>query len=177
MLANSVKVVQDPICKRCGKALESIPHALFWCSKPRKRVSQQSPSVAESLSWIPPPLGNLKLNTDVAVKVDLSFIVGEALALREGLLFVQSLSLFVEWIESDAINVVNAILDMEAYLSFDGLMINDVKALCKSVGVVHCQAISRKRNGLAYTLAFLACSSSEILSWFNVEPSCIFSLR
>ncbi|KAL5770360.1 hypothetical protein ACOSP7_014514 [Xanthoceras sorbifolium] len=167
------KVVQDPICKRCGKALESIPHALFWCSKPRK----QFPSVAESLSWIHPPLGSLKLNTDVTVKVDLPFIVGEALALREGLLFVQSLGLFVEWIESDAINVVNAILDKEASLSFDGLVINDVKALCKSIGVVHCQAISHKQNGLAYTLASLACSSSEVLSWFNVEPSCFFSLR
>ncbi|KAL5784813.1 hypothetical protein ACOSQ2_007205 [Xanthoceras sorbifolium] len=91
-----------------------------------QRVSQQSPSVADLFS----------------------VAVGEALALREGLLFVQSLSLFVEWIESDAISVVNAILDMEAYLSFDGLVINDVKALCKSVGVIHCQAISRKRNGL-----------------------------
>ncbi|KAL5834396.1 hypothetical protein ACOSQ3_013979 [Xanthoceras sorbifolium] len=106
-----------------------------------------------------------------------SAAVGEALVLREGLLFVQSLGLVVKWIESDALNVVNVVFDKGVNLSLDGLVINDVKALCKSVGVVNCLAISRKRNGLAHTLASLACFSSEVLSWFNVEPSCIFSLR
>ncbi|KAL5769703.1 hypothetical protein ACOSP7_013857 [Xanthoceras sorbifolium] len=134
---------------------------------------QQSHSVVESLSWIPHPLGTIAL----CLPGFFSAADGEALVLREGLLFVQSLGLVVKWIESDALNVVNVVLDKGVNLSLDGLVINDVKALCKSVGVVNCLAISRKRNGLAHTLASLACFLSEVISWFNVEPSCIFSLR
>ncbi|KAL5745539.1 hypothetical protein ACOSP7_026685 [Xanthoceras sorbifolium] len=78
----------------------------------------------------------------------------------------------VEWVESDASNVINAVLETDLNLGLASHVFNDIKALCRVVGVVKCQAISHKRNGLAYSLASLACSSFEDRSWFNVEPDC-----
>ncbi|KAL5743820.1 hypothetical protein ACOSQ2_026936 [Xanthoceras sorbifolium] len=99
---------------------------------------------ASILSWIPPPFSNLKLNSDVAIKKNSPFVglgatirdssgkvvaavsicfagavsveVGEALALREGLLLAQDLGCSVEWVESDASNVINAVLETDLNL-------------------------------------------------------------
>ncbi|KAL5835705.1 hypothetical protein ACOSQ4_015202 [Xanthoceras sorbifolium] len=85
--------------------------------------------------------------------------------------------LVVNWVECDAANVIKAVHDVDLNFCVAGLVVNDVKTLCKVVGVVKCQAISRKSNGLAHTLPSLACFSKEDRSWFNIELSCIFSIR
>ncbi|KAL5826058.1 hypothetical protein ACOSQ3_017897 [Xanthoceras sorbifolium] len=103
--------------------------------------------------------------------------VGEALALREGLLLAKDLGIGVRFVECDSVNVVNDVSSSALRLGVAGCVLDDIRALCKDVGVVSCQAISRKRNALAHTLAALACSLREDRFWFDVEPCCFSPLR
>ncbi|KAH7573419.1 hypothetical protein JRO89_XS03G0145500 [Xanthoceras sorbifolium] len=128
---------------------------------------QQSPSPAEVLSWISPLVGCLKLNSDMSIRKDLSFagvlsaISRELLALREGQLLAQELGLKVSWVECDAAYAVSTMLDKDPCFGLVGLVVSNVRVLCKIVGVVKYLAISRKRNGLSHTLASLDCSSVD----------------
>ncbi|KAL5851372.1 hypothetical protein ACOSQ3_006490 [Xanthoceras sorbifolium] len=143
----------------------------------------QPPRQPCSASWSPPPAGSLKFNTDAAVKSDFSVMgsgavvhddqgkvvaasakpllgffpaeLGELLALREGLLLAKELSLVIEWVELDAVNI---------------------KALFGDVGVFNCHVIPRSRNGMTHSLASLAFSSKEEFCWFNPEPSFLVGL-
>ncbi|KAL5744797.1 hypothetical protein ACOSQ2_027913 [Xanthoceras sorbifolium] len=161
------------------------------------------PVCSGSVGWSPPPCGSLKLNCDAAVRIDKNFIgvgaairdsfghvvvasshllsgffspeIGEFLALREGLLLASHHSLQVSLIETDASNVAAGVLSKSVCLGPAGAIVNDIKALCKIVGVSSCQAISRSRNGLAHMLASFALSSMEDHVWLDVRPSCLFS--
>ncbi|KAL5821187.1 hypothetical protein ACOSQ3_023069 [Xanthoceras sorbifolium] len=147
-----------------------------------------APSVAAT-AWSCPPLGMLKLNTDVAVKPgkncvgvgavirDSSRLVmaaisktllgcfsaesGEMLVLRKGLLLAGNLGLTVQLIEVDACNVVSSVLGSDSCCGENGLIVLDIKALLQVVGFVKCQAISRKSNGVTHNLASLTLSSLE----------------
>ncbi|KAL5756816.1 hypothetical protein ACOSQ2_021562 [Xanthoceras sorbifolium] len=157
---------------------------------------------ASSSSWIPPPPGFLKLNSDVAVnlgfpfagigctiKDNLGFVVaasskpfeglfsaevGELLALREGLLLAAGLNLKIEFVEVDAVNVVSGVSDGDFFFSPVGHVVNDIRALYKELGVVSSLAIPRVRNSLAHSLASLALSSKKDQLWLNCKPS-VFS--
>ncbi|KAL5802890.1 hypothetical protein ACOSQ4_031195 [Xanthoceras sorbifolium] len=163
------------------------------------------PSIREVFCWILPPFGALKLNFDVAIREDLPFVgigaavrdhcghilavvflclsgsflaeVGEALTLREGLLLAKNLGIGVRFVECDYVNVVNDVSFSAFGMGVAGCVLNDIRALCKDVGVVSCQAISRKRNDLAHTLAALACFSRKDRFWFDVKPCCFSPLR
>ncbi|KAL5797550.1 hypothetical protein ACOSQ2_002370 [Xanthoceras sorbifolium] len=184
--------------------LEEFQNTAGACSV-LKEVPSLQPRSAEILSWVPPPSGSLKLNSDASFLKDsaCSFVglgaairdstgrvvaavskcfagsfsaeTGEALALREGLLLAKNLGCAVCWVESDASNVIKAVVVSDLNLGLASPIFSDIKALCRVVGVVKCQAISRKRNSLAHSLASFACSSKEDHFWFNSEPSCIFS--
>ncbi|KAI9191588.1 hypothetical protein LWI28_010488 [Acer negundo] len=127
--------------------------------------------------WCPPPRGYLKLNTDVAVKPNSNFIgigavirdgdgkvitalskpfpsffdaeLGELLAVREGLLLAKTLKLSMHLVEMDARNASSAINSLTSLASSAGCIIDDIKALCKDVGVLKCQAIPRSGNDKA----------------------------
>ncbi|KAL5782055.1 hypothetical protein ACOSP7_007084 [Xanthoceras sorbifolium] len=91
----------------------------------------------------------------------LSAISRELLALREGQLLAQELGLKVSWVECDAAYAVSTMLDKDPCFGLVGLVVSNVRVLCKIVGVVKYLAISRKRNGLSHTLASLDCSSVD----------------
>ncbi|KAL5838662.1 hypothetical protein ACOSQ3_015831 [Xanthoceras sorbifolium] len=163
----------------------------------------QPPRQPCSASWLPPPAGSLKLNTDAAVKSGFSVMgsgavvrdsqgkvvaasakpllgffpaeLGELLALREGLLVAKELSLIIEWVELDAANAV-ARISNSCPSSFMDPIVSDIKALFRVVGVSNCHAIPRSRNGMAHSLASLAFSSKEDFCWFNPEPSFLVGL-
>ncbi|KAL5825686.1 hypothetical protein ACOSQ3_021749 [Xanthoceras sorbifolium] len=163
----------------------------------------QSPRQPCFASWSPPPTGSLKLNTNTAVKSDFSVMgsgavvrddqgkvvatsakpllgffpveLCELLALREGLLLAKELSLVIEWVELDAVNVVVRVFSSFPS-SFVDPIINDVKAFFRDVGVSNCHAIPRSRNGMTHSLAILAFSSKDKFCWFNPEPSFLVGL-
>ncbi|KAL5798748.1 hypothetical protein ACOSQ2_003568 [Xanthoceras sorbifolium] len=121
-----------------------------------------------SAPWSPLPAGSLKLNTDAAVMSGLSVMgsgavvrdsqgkvvavsakpllgffpaeLGELLALREGLLLAKELSLIIEWVELDAVNIVARVFNSFPSAFMDPI-VNDVKALFRDVGVSNCHAI------------------------------------
>ncbi|KAL5840435.1 hypothetical protein ACOSQ4_013043 [Xanthoceras sorbifolium] len=157
-------------------------------------VFQELPYPNEVLSWILPSSGSFKLNTDVVIRKNLPFVdiraaicdcsgrviaaiskyfpgsfsadSGETLALREGLLLAQDLKLVVNWVEYDANNVIKVVHDVDPNFCVVGLVVNDIKTLCKVIGVVKCQSISRKRSFFSLFLE----------REFNVETKCSFSL-
>ncbi|KAL5842503.1 hypothetical protein ACOSQ3_013106 [Xanthoceras sorbifolium] len=112
-------------------------------------VFQELPYPNEVLSWILPSSDS-----------------GETLALREGLLLAQDLKLVVNWVEYDANNVIKVVHDVDPNFCVVGLVVNDIKTLCKVIGVVKCQSISRKRSFFSLFLE----------REFNVETKCSFSL-
>ncbi|KAL5741912.1 hypothetical protein ACOSP7_028644 [Xanthoceras sorbifolium] len=80
------------------------------------------------------------------------------------------------WVEVDARNVAFAVNDNGPYCGSAGGLVGDIKAFCKEVGVLKCQAIPRMGNSVAHTLAALAFSSEKEKIWFDVVPSCVASL-
>ncbi|KAK2661542.1 hypothetical protein Ddye_000116 [Dipteronia dyeriana] len=147
----------------------------------------------DQMDCIPPPFGCLKHNSDAAVKDNLSFCgvgvfirnhegkelaaiskkilgrftpeIGEFLALREGLLLAKHLNIKVDFVESDASNVIAGVANDLCSLGPAGLVIDDIKSLCKVVGVSKCYAISIVRNSVAHSLA------SEM--WIDQETNII----
>ncbi|KAL5785269.1 hypothetical protein ACOSQ2_007661 [Xanthoceras sorbifolium] len=153
---------------------------------------------------LPPPLGELKLNTDAAVhpfsnQIGLGAIIhdefglvvaalfkpfvssfstetGDYLALREGLLLAKNLGMVVHRVELDTANVISGINSVDDSLEVAGLIISDVQSFCSEVGVVNCYAIPRNRNKVAHSLASPACSSFEESLRLDKRPSCVVSL-
>ncbi|KAL5768149.1 hypothetical protein ACOSQ2_014932 [Xanthoceras sorbifolium] len=152
---------------------------------------------------IPPPIGTLKMNIDVAIRANCLAIgvgvairnsegllvaalakqlprrfapeVGEFLALREGLFFMKSGGLVVCCAEVDACNVASRVIKpISVFGGVTALVIQDIKALFREVGVSKCCAIPRLGNRVAHSLASLALSSSEELCWHNVCLSDVF---
>ncbi|KAK3190179.1 hypothetical protein Dsin_029740 [Dipteronia sinensis] len=100
-------------------------------------------------------------------------VIGEFLALREGLMLGKRVGVLVSLAEVDA-NVVSSIQEPSLSLGETGSIIGDIKALLKEVGFCKCQAISRVSYVVAHNLASLALSSREDQFWHNVCLSSIF---
>ncbi|KAL5772884.1 hypothetical protein ACOSQ2_012808 [Xanthoceras sorbifolium] len=105
----------------------------------------------------------------------LGFFPAELGELREGLLLAKKISLVIEWIELDAVNVLARVFSSFPSAFVDPI-VNDVNALFKDVKVSNCHVIPRSRNGIAHSLASLAFSSKEEFCWFNPKPSFLVSL-
>ncbi|KAK0595956.1 hypothetical protein LWI29_011430 [Acer saccharum] len=85
------------------------------------------------------------------------------------------LKLPIQLMEVDACNVASAINGSVSSAGSAGCIIEDIKALCKDVGVLKCQAIPRSGNGMAHTLAARAFSYREENLWQQLLPSCFSS--
>ncbi|KAK1576384.1 hypothetical protein Q3G72_013412 [Acer saccharum] len=110
------KIVEDLRCKRCGKDEESVEHAVLWCCN----------SVKLKRYWV----GNVVVALYKALPGRFDVDLGEFLAHREG--FV------VKWVESDATNIIiAAVQSKESSNGPVGVILDDVKALCREVGVLN----------------------------------------
>ncbi|KAL5743255.1 hypothetical protein ACOSQ2_026371 [Xanthoceras sorbifolium] len=78
--------------------------------------------------------------------------LGELLALREGLLLAKELSLIIEWVEVDVVNVVARVFNSSPS-SFMDPIVSDVKAPFRSVGVSKCHVIPR--SGMEWHILLL----------------------
>ncbi|KAL5759510.1 hypothetical protein ACOSQ2_018348 [Xanthoceras sorbifolium] len=148
----------------------------------------------------PFPFGSLKLNSDVAVRVDSGLVgvgavirgvsgdivaavskkfpgffsaeVGELIALREGLLLVKSLGLKICVAEVDASNVASMVNEAGSSLGDASFIVEEIKVLCSEVGDCRCLSIPRSGNRLAHVLASSAFSSNGDQSWSFVSKNC-----
>ncbi|KAI9162599.1 hypothetical protein LWI28_028854 [Acer negundo] len=77
-------------------------------------------------------------------------------------------------VEVDAVNVVAALNSDTNSLGDAMFLIQEIKALCKEVGVRPFKAIPREPNSLAHKLANLPFSSGEELLWRDTDLHCIF---
>ncbi|GMN45119.1 hypothetical protein TIFTF001_014327 [Ficus carica] len=151
-------------------------------------------------AWSPSQSGYLKLNIDasvfpssdhigigaairddkgsilgaVAKSVEGSFspFVAECLAIREGLRFVKEIECANIKVETDAINVVSAVVDNRE-LSMEGPILEDVKQLLaqlRSTGIHH---IGRSANYVAHLLARFGFNSNCTYVWISETPSVV----
>ncbi|KAK2643001.1 hypothetical protein Ddye_024764 [Dipteronia dyeriana] len=128
--------------------------------------------LSRKVTWVPPPVGNFKLNVDAAVKIGLFHMGAGAGRINAS----KTIDLKVPWVEVDVVNVIAIVNSVNNLRNPSGLIENTgIKALCKYVDVVSCQAISRDRNGMAHTLASVALSSKEDQIWHGVRPLCTAS--
>lgn len=98
--------------------------------------------------------------------------VGECLAVREGVWMALSLGVSQWSIESDAINVVQSVLNANDQ-SMEANIIDDI---CNSLNQAGSGSIcygSRKGNSVVNFLANLVLSSSVSSLWFDVLPRCL----
>ncbi|KAK0599621.1 hypothetical protein LWI29_007048 [Acer saccharum] len=130
---------------------------------------------------LPPPYGSLKHNSDAAVKSSVNHIgvgvtirdwegnmvaamsmplggffepePGEFLSVREGLLLSKRLDLKIDWVELDAVHVASAVNYVYVNDGLAGVVLDDIRTLCREVGVSKCLSIPRQGNEMAHSLA------------------------
>ncbi|KAK4854714.1 hypothetical protein QYF36_000379 [Acer negundo] len=160
------------------------------------------PNALNPSSWLAPPVGCLKLNSDASVRCgrksigvgavirdssgrvvaaisksllgNFSVEMAELLALREGLILAKRFNLIISSAEVDAVSVASLLNSEESYLGDALFLISDIKALCIEVGGCHCLAIPSSANSLAHALVTLAFSSCEEPLWWDVIPLVFF---
>ncbi|KAL5749821.1 hypothetical protein ACOSP7_024424 [Xanthoceras sorbifolium] len=130
------------------------------------------PDSQASKIWSCPPAGEIKLNSDAAVRPGSGFIgVGAAGSVVVSL----SKPIFGDF----PVKVWELLaLREEVFIANNvaGPIFNDSKVLFGDVGVVSCQHVLQSRNMVAHTLAALALSSRENCLWLDNKPDCVASL-
>ncbi|KAL5752202.1 hypothetical protein ACOSP7_022383 [Xanthoceras sorbifolium] len=156
------------------------------------------------LIWCPPPTSLLKLNTDAAVRsssglmgfgiavwnsqgwvlgssaqfyrADFSALLAEATTLLRGLQFMATAGWPVGVMESDCLQLVNAINSSSVQLSDLGIVLHDIWNLLAS-SPRHCvQFVPRQANSVAHGLAKFACSLSSNMFWIDdCLESCVLA--
>ncbi|GMN53247.1 hypothetical protein TIFTF001_022384 [Ficus carica] len=150
--------------------------------------------------WEPPQPGYLKLNIDasvfprsdhigigvairdekgsilgaVAKSVEGSFspFVAECLALREGLRFAKEIECANLEVETDAINVVSAVVDNRE-LSMEGPIMEDIKLLFSQLQITGIHHICRSANHVAHLLARFGFNSNCTNVWISETPTVV----
>ncbi|KAL5776698.1 hypothetical protein ACOSP7_009624 [Xanthoceras sorbifolium] len=85
------------------------------------------------------------------------------------------MGLKIDYMELDSSNVVADVKPTKRNEGVAGVLLDDEKTLCREVGALKCQAISRFWNGVAHALPSLAFSSFEEQSWLDDKSSCVVS--
>ncbi|KAK2651128.1 hypothetical protein Ddye_018617 [Dipteronia dyeriana] len=149
-------------------------------------------------SWIPPPLGRLKINTDTAIdvakkRVGIGIIVRdstgavmasssqqvkasydphtvESLAIYKGLQFALESGFWNCVLESDAQVVVN-LINSNSYVSSDvGVIIQDILGLLVKFTECNVGFVPRRANLTAHCLVKLGLNSETELFWLEEVP-------
>ncbi|KAK3230363.1 hypothetical protein Dsin_002244 [Dipteronia sinensis] len=105
-----------------------------------------------------------------------SVVIGELIALREGLLLAQLYNITVDVVEVTSPLVASVLNDHFPSLRDSKFIVNDIKAFLLEAGCCKCQAISKSRNSLAHKLALMAFSSAREFLWLDsshVVPLCL----
>ncbi|KAK1584413.1 hypothetical protein Q3G72_032821 [Acer saccharum] len=92
---------------------------------------------------------------------------GEFLSVREGLLLAKRLDLKIDWVELDAVHVASAVNYVYVNDGLAGVVLDDIRALCREVGVSKCLSIPRQGNEMAHSLAARAFFFLEDRVWLN----------
>ncbi|KAL5753071.1 hypothetical protein ACOSQ2_023578 [Xanthoceras sorbifolium] len=150
------------------------------------------------LVWIPPHVSVFKLNVDASLAsnsgvVGLGFVIrdnvghvrvagslkmntflspllDEAMALLQEVRAVLRLGFCPILVESDAIGVVNVLKDGSSLASDLGIIISDIRSVCRSLNVLYFSFVPRTVNKVADALAKAALSSVSDCVWTEVCP-------
>ncbi|KAK0579477.1 hypothetical protein LWI29_026873 [Acer saccharum] len=162
-------------CLRCEKAEESVEHALLWCRKAKEVWSK-------STFWY--LISNLKgLNSLDVLRFVFSKTRGNDLAfsvlfykayggerncfVQKGLLLAKRMDFKIDWVELDVVNVASGVNDVYVNDGLARVVLDDVRGLCREVGVSKCLSIPRQGNEMAHFLAARTFSSLEDRVWLN----------
>ena len=153
--------------------------------------------------WLPPPHGFHKINVDgassdlensssigVVIRDSFGHVVAalsrplhacfaaeilEVLALEQGVLLAQELQLSRIILESDSLNVIQAIHDKATGSSY-GHIVQGILQASESFESCIFKHLSRNFNTVAHELAQLARRSGTQHLWFGTTPPCVTSL-
>ncbi|KAK1557259.1 hypothetical protein Q3G72_021216 [Acer saccharum] len=185
-------------CLRCEKAEESVEHALLWC---RKAKEVWSKSTFWYLISDLKGLNSLDVLRFVFSKTrgnDLAFSVlfykayggerncfvqkvssinhiGVGVTIRDwkGLLLAKRMDFKIDWVELDVVNVASGLNDVYVNDGLAGVVLDDVRGLCREVGVSKCLSIPRQGNEMAHFLAARTFSSLEDRVWLSLTVSLV----
>ena len=96
----------------------------------------------------------------------------DCLALREGLRLVRELGFHVHEVESDALNVVTAVHEIEPSLDAEGVVLDDIRELLSILHNPSVSHIMRSANNVAHLLSRFAFNFRKLAIWINETPSC-----
>ncbi|KAH9666707.1 reverse transcriptase domain-containing protein [Citrus sinensis] len=99
----------------------------------------------------------------------------EALGVREVLSWLKNTQFFPIIIETDCLQVFNALIDSKDYQNGFGLIISDCRALAHSLKEVTFSFVRRSANTAAHVVAKVGCSLSGPGEWRHVPPPWLFS--
>lgn len=159
-----------------------------------------SASSSQISIWSKPPTGYLKINVDAGIdftarKMGLGMVIrdsdgdliaarmipwptvyepgeAEALTIREALKWIKSFSLDRIQVESDCLQVVNAIHNCHLLSSLD-LLVNDILVIARDFSNLSFSFVKRSANRVAHTLARKALSMSDCMDCLSVPFPCI----
>lgn len=189
----------NKILERAGNLLEEFQKSL----RLNNAGIALFPENPRPTHWSPPSPGSLKLNTDAAINTELGVVglggvirdeygnvlgafakrymgrvdahLAESLAIRAGLVFALESGLRVKELESDALNVIQAIYG-GCSSHEDGLVIDDINFLLNLAGGINCSHVKRECNMVAHSLAQFAFSIIDDCFWLEDYPISIESL-
>ncbi|KAF2312495.1 hypothetical protein GH714_034875 [Hevea brasiliensis] len=175
-------------------------NSLYEWRNARQVLNQPAPHRQDvvTIKWKPPDVGHVKCNFDAVLNhssrtagygaviqnSDGQWVMGkatrlvrtsdpilaEALGFKEVLSWLKGLALSNVQVESDCLQVVNAIHGSLLDFSYFGLLINDGKALLQELVNVSITFIKQSANQSAHTTIRLALSLYDAVQWGSIPP-------
>ena len=100
----------------------------------------------------------------------------EAMAVREALSWIHRRGWQQVKVESDCLEVVQAILDQRSYPSYFHGIIDDCKALLKNLDNIRVGFVFRSANMVAHTLARVTISMVNCMEWDSLVPNFLYDV-
>ncbi|XP_073130037.1 uncharacterized protein [Henckelia pumila] len=168
--------------------------------------SVQQGSSLDSLSrWEVPPEGQLRLNVDASfneidnrggiggvirnhlgqplvafgnsISMPESVVMGELLAIKEGIRIVRDKDFKQVIISSDFLFVGQAVTESYKDLSYVGVCAKEIDTMCVDLGILSVFHVRRSANSVAHYISKFACFSPTPFSWVSENfPSWLITL-